>query len=88
MLQPIARKLNSQNQARGRRKMTQEERLENHLKEFRHINPLEAWSALGIYRLSAVVHTLRRKGLVITTQTTNVYNKFGEKCHVAKYILE
>lgn len=68
--------------------MNQEERLEKHLKEFGHINPLEAWVSLGIYRLSSTVHKLRGKGIKITTQTTNVVNQFGENCHVAKYILE
>jgi hypothetical protein len=68
--------------------MTQQERLEKHLKEYRSINPLQAWSVLGIYRLSAVVYDLRRKGLHIETATTKVANKFGEKCNVAKYILK
>ena len=68
--------------------MTQEERLEKHLKEFGHINPLEAWVSLGIYRLSSAVHNLRKKGIKIETKTTNVTNQFGETCHVAKYILE
>ena len=80
--------MTSQNQARGRRKMTQQERLEKHLKEYRSINPLEAWSALGIYRLSAVVFDLRQRGFNIETATTKVVNKYGEKCNVAKYILK
>lgn len=65
--------------------MTQEERLENYLIENRAVNPLEAWVELGIYRLSAVIHTLKKKGMNIETVRIGVFNKFGESCNVAEY---
>lgn len=66
---------------------TQTERLAAYLKEHKSINPLDAWKHLGIYRLSATVFELRRKGMNIVTNRVNVKNKFGEKCNVANYTL-
>lgn len=68
--------------------MTQDERLLEHLKLFNSVNPLDAWTKLGIYRLSACVHRLRHQGHKIKTDIVPVQNQFGESCHVAKYTLE
>jgi hypothetical protein len=65
--------------------MNQEERLEHYLIENRAVNPLEAWVELGIYRLSAVIYTLKKKGMKIETVRIGVFNKFGESCNVAEY---
>ena len=65
--------------------MTQEERLEHYLIEHRAVNPLEAWVELGIYRLSAIVHNLKKKGMQIETVRIGVFNRFGESCNVAEY---
>lgn len=67
--------------------MTQKERLLDYLQQYGHINPLDAWKLLGIYRLSAVILDLRNEGHLIETERMDVKNRFGEKCHVAKYIL-
>ncbi len=67
--------------------MTQKERLENYLLLNGKINPLEAWSKLGIYRLSAVVFDLRRDGYIIVTNRKAVKNQFNEECFVAEYEL-
>ena len=68
--------------------MTQKERLENHLLLNKRINPLEAWTRLGIYRLSAVIFDLRKEGYKIETTRKAVQNQFGEECLVAEYVLE
>lgn len=68
--------------------MTQDERLLDHLQKFYSIQPLESWTRLGIYRLSACIHRLRRQGHKIRTDIVAVQNQFGEDCHVAKYTLE
>jgi cob(I)alamin adenosyltransferase len=65
--------------------MTQVERLETYLESHASITPLEAWNLLGIYRLSAAVHTLKKKGRKIETELVKVSNQFGESCHVAQY---
>jgi hypothetical protein len=67
--------------------MTQKERLLNYLKLNTRINPLESWTKLGIYRLSAVVFDLRKEGHIIVTNRKAVNNQFGEECVVAEYEL-
>lgn len=65
--------------------MTQDKRLLDYLKDNKEINPLQAWTELGIYRLSACIHRLRGSGCNIVTEYKDVENKFGETCHVALY---
>ena len=67
--------------------MTLKERLENHLLLNKRINPLEAWTRLGIYRLSAVIYDLRKEGYNIVSHRKAVKNQFNESCHVAEYEL-
>lgn len=67
---------------------TQVERLEKYLQEHKRINPLQSWRNLGIYRLSAVILKLRKRGLTIITKRIEVPNQFGEFCNVAEYQLE
>lgn len=68
--------------------MTQTERLTNYLKQYGKINPLTAWSDLGIYRLSAVIFLLRKEGYKITTNLVEVKNRFDEPVQFAEYRLE
>ena len=68
------------------KKPTQAERLLYYLKNYGEINPLLAWSKLGIYRLSARINELK-KSWNIVTETCVVENRFGEKCRVACYKL-
>ena len=68
--------------------MTQDQRLLDYLKDNKHIDPLQAWQELGIYRLSACVFRLRQEGWEIETEFKNVLNRFDEKCHVANYKME
>jgi len=68
--------------------LTQQARLMEHLELHSQIDPLEAWTKLGIYRLAAVVHLLRQAGIKIKTERMEVSNRFNEICNVANYILE
>jgi hypothetical protein len=68
-------------------KNTQKERLIKYLAENESINPLKAWTELGIYRLSDTVFRLRNEGFNIITDKLTVKNKFGEDCIVANYKL-
>ena len=52
------------------------------------INPLVAWNKCGVYRLSAVIHTLRKKGCEIITRDKIVQNQFGESCTVGEYLFD
>jgi hypothetical protein len=69
-------------------KTTQDERLLDYLKDNHSINPLEAWTELGIYRLSACIHRLRKVGWNIDTDTIGVFNQFDELCMVGDYKLK
>ncbi len=75
-------------------KKTGDQRIAEALKRGEKITPMEAWNTYGIYRLSSVVHRLRRgKGhsvegaLDISSGMVAVNNKFGDKLQVACYSL-
>lgn len=51
------------------------------------VNPLEAWTELGIYRLGARVFDLRGQGHNILKEGVTVSNQWGEQCRVASYRL-
>jgi len=65
--------------------MTQEQRLLDYLRDNNEIDPLQAWQELGIYRLSAVIHRLRKQGHNIISNRKKVQNRFCENCNVARY---
>jgi len=58
-----------------------------HLMAVGSVDPVEAWSELGVYRLSSVIHKLRKAGFSIETKRKQAVNKFGEKCSFAQYVL-
>lgn len=68
--------------------MNQQERLTKYLEKHGKIDPLKAWTQLGIYRLADTVFNLRKKGYEIKTETKKIKNKYKETCHVAEYKLE
>lgn len=61
-------------------------RLLEYLEVHKQINPLEAWTRLGIYRLSDTVYKLRNLGYDIETQQQATINKFRESVKFAKYV--
>jgi hypothetical protein len=61
-------------------------RLLQYLKKNKSITPLEAWTELGIYRLSDTIFKLRNDGHYIKTEQQTSYNKFDEKVKFAKYV--
>ena len=65
----------------------QEKRLLDYLKTNDKISPMEAWTELGIYRLSDVVFKLRNKDFEIETERESVMNRFDEPCNFAEYKL-
>ncbi len=68
--------------------MTQKERLFNWLIQYGEIDPLTAWQELGIYRLGARIHDLKRDGIRIETDKLKVKNRWNESCTVANYKLD
>jgi len=68
-------------------KMTQEARLLQWLESGKGIDPLTAWTELGIYRVAARVNQLRDRGHNIKTDKKTVFSRFGDKAIVAWYTL-
>ena len=64
---------------------TQDSRVLDWLLRGQELDPLEAWTQLGVYRLAAVIHRLRKDGYDIGTGEKKVKNRYGEDCAVANY---
>lgn len=60
----------------------------NHLKKSEEINPLEALSKYGVYRLGAVIFDLKREGHNISSRRQYYTKPSGKKGHYAVYRLE
>ena len=65
---------------------SQTSRLLEHLQSGQSIDPLQSWTKLGIYRLSARIHDLR-KNYPIEGEFVKVKNQFGENVRVKRYYL-
>lgn len=68
--------------------MTQEKRILQWLRDNQTIDPIQALSELGIYRLGARIKDLRNQGYRIVTERVANVNRYGEKVQYAKYRLE
>ena len=69
------------------KKITQDIAVLTWLKNHISINPMEALSELGCYRLSARIHQLRKRGHSITSRRISKQGKFG-KISFAEYSLK
>lgn len=68
--------------------MNQRERILDYLSRHDRLDPFTAWSKLGVARLAARVHDLRREGHPIVKETMRATNRFGEPVSFAVYRLE
>lgn len=68
-------------------RMTHCERVLRYMKTFGSITSLEAFTVLGVSRLSARIKDLRTSGHRIDGKTVAVKNRHGETCHVTRYTL-
>ena len=68
--------------------MTQTEKILQYIKDFGSINPGQAYSDLGIYRLSARIQELRESGYRIKSEMVSDKNRYGESVRYAVYSLE
>ena len=64
--------------------MNQIEEIRKHLQAGRPINPMEALSQYGCFRLSARIHELRRRGMDIKKRIVHTSNRK----HFAEYWLD
>lgn len=65
---------------------TQEDMVFNYLVAYRSITQLEAYRCFGIFGLSKIISTLRKKGFKIETKNTSGLNRFGNKVHFGTYV--
>lgn len=68
--------------------MGQKERVLQYMERFGSISTYEAFTDLGVTRLSAVVFNLKADGMEIETKTEYATNRFGEKVHFSRYSLK
>lgn len=66
------------------KKITQKERVLQHLKDNGSITSWQAIKHYGCTRLSDVIYRLK-EGYNIETETMNSKNRYGDKVHFAKY---
>ena len=70
-----------------KRRITQEDRVLEYIKDFGSISSWEAFIELGITRLSAVIFNLARDGYRIERKTENATNRYGTPVHFTRYSL-
>lgn len=68
-------------------KPTQSERILDYINQYGSITPLEAMRDIGCMRLAARIADLKELGYPIVSETIAVDNRYGEKCHVKKYMM-
>ena len=65
--------------------MTQSQRVLRHLEDYGSITQMDAIRDYGIMRLASRVDELRKAGHPIITERVEGRNRYGEKCHWARY---
>ena len=66
----------------------QEERVLTFIIEHKGITSLDAFSNLGVSRLSAVIFNLKKKNVEVTGEFVEVKNRFNEVCRVKRYFIK
>ena len=69
-------------------KPTQNERVLDYIERFGGITHLDAERDLGVMRLASRISDLKRMGYPITSKFVSVKNRFGEKCHIKRYMMK
>ena len=68
--------------------MTQKEKVMQYMKDFEKITTFEAFTDLGITRLSARIFDIANEGVKIGRKTKCVKNRYGEPVHYMEYWIE
>ena len=69
-------------------KTTQCEQIVEYMKQFGSINPLQALSDIGCFRLASRISDLRKQGYPIISERVNYKNRLGELKHFHEYRFE
>ena len=67
--------------------MTQSEMVLDYMERFGSISSMQAFSELGITRLSGRIYDLREKGHVIENIRKETVNRYGKRVHYDEYKL-
>jgi hypothetical protein len=65
--------------------LTKHQRVKNHLIKKGSITSWDAIQLFSATRLSAIIHTLRKRGLDIVTKDIRIKDKYGNTSTYAKY---
>lgn len=68
-------------------KVSQKEKVLNHLQNHRCITSMEAFSKYGATRLSAIIFDLKKEGYLIKATNVTRKNSDGNVCNYAEYSL-
>lgn len=68
-------------------KITQCDRVLQHLQDHGSISTLEGITEYGILRLASRINDLKRRGIAISSETKTGKNRYGEKVHYSVYRL-
>lgn len=68
--------------------MTQKEKVMQYMKDFGKITTFEAFTDLGITRLSARIFDIASEGVKIGRKTKCAKNRYGEPVHYMEYWIE
>lgn len=69
-------------------KLSQEQMVLRHLKDYSSLNCVEAFAFYSITQLHAVIHRLKAKGYNFSCTTKRLKNRYGEKHRIASYSLK
>ena len=69
-------------------KLTQYDRVLDHLLKNKKLSQKQAINLYGAYRLSAIIYNLRKNGYNISTNFKSGKNRFGDTVSWAEYKLE
>lgn len=72
----------------GKIKETQQDRIIDYIRKHGSITTLEAFTDLGITKLTTRISEMRRKGMDIRGERITVKNRYEEDCSVNRYTLE
>lgn len=65
--------------------MTHLQQIKAHLDKGQPINPMQAFSEYGCFRLGARIHELKQAGYPVKKRMIEVENRRGDLCRVAEY---
>lgn len=70
------------------RRPTQRQRVLDYMHDFGSITQHQASLDLGVSRLASRVSELKKMGYPIVSEFVPVINRYGEKCHIKRYMME